>query len=242
MLHAGKKIGQDSKNGAFTLTGADVFPGGLNTVSVTLSPQRPGCDPSSTTFRVEPCDPGDGQQNPAVSHPDDGDESGGCIFGRIAVTLLFATAIFLTLLAICLFSFPLWIAAGVAWVLAFIVLGLWSAFCGTRCGSMLISWQSALLGAWLAAYMMGCCPWAVVALIALAAAAASFFALWVAQCRPTSCRVIVELLWVTAVPAAMMLAVLAKLLPCGILTGVLTVNSVVAAALTVAVLPACKPK
>jgi hypothetical protein len=248
IIHGGKKIAQDSQTGAYTLTGSDDFPGGTNTVTVEIS-QPAGCQPTSTTFNVTPCDdrPPSGSTPPGPGSnggDDDGDGSGGCIIGRIAVVLLFAAAIFLTLLALCLPppATAIAVAAAVAWVVAGVAMAIWAAFCGSRCGTYLITWQSSLFGAWLAAYMVTCCPLAVVALIALGASASAFFALWVQSCKPSLCRVFLELLWVTAVPVATVLAGLSVLLPCGLLSGVAALNAVVTASLTISAAAACAAK
>ena len=181
----------------------------------------------------------------ALRRLDSDDGSGGCIIGRIAVVLLFAAAIFLTLLGLCIPSpanTPFLVAAGIAWAAAAIAMAIWAAFCGSRCGALLIGWQSALFGAWLAAYMVTCCPQAIVVLIVLATSAIGLFTLWVARCRPSACRIFVELLWVTAVPVAMVLSGLQVVLPCGLLSGVVALNSAVTAALTIAAAAACANK
>jgi hypothetical protein len=243
IVHAGKKLAQNMQSGAFTLTGTDEFSGGTNTVTIEIS-QPPGCQPTSHTFTVKPCERRI-TNGPGGGGDDDDDGSGGCIIGRIAVVLLFATAIFFTLMGICLptpANTPFLIAAGVAWVAAGIAMAIWALLCGSRCGTYLISWQSALFGAWLAAYMVTCCPFAIGALIALAGSAILFFGLWVGRCRPSACRVFVELLWVTAVPVATILTGLQYVLPCGLLSGIVALNSVVTAGLTVAAAAACAKK
>jgi hypothetical protein len=232
----------DQKTGAtgtVTLTGIDSFAAGkIGTVTLEMS-DPPGCLFAPIIFPVTPC-PG----QPTHSDPSEGDGSPWCLLGRIAVVLLFAAAICLTLLALCIpppANATIIVAAGAAWLVAAVALAVWYALCGNGCGALLVTWESALFGAWLAAYMVTCCPTATVAVIGLAALAAVLFIAWVTSknCQPTACRVFAELMWVSAVPVATMFSYVGKVFPCGVVSGVQAANEAVVAALATLLVAYC---
>jgi hypothetical protein len=241
LLHGTNLLDQASQSGAITLTGKDLFPGGTNSVSVETS-QPPECKPTSFSFPVTPCQDSRSGGDGGDGEIDDG--GGGCILGRIAVVLLFATALFLTILGLCVPppATAVLIAAAAAWVVAGIAFAIWYRFCGSPCGALLVLWQSFLIGMWLALFLWVCCPAAVIATLAFGAIAAGLFTTWVLKCKPTPCRIFVELAWVTAVPVATMFAVLDKIIPCGALSGVYTLEAAATAAFASAAAIACGAK
>ncbi len=243
LLHNGSQIDHASKSGPITLTGSFQSTAGVtDQVTVSIS-GLPDCVPTTHTFMVDPCD-GGGSPPPPIGGGggggDDGDGSGGCIIGRIFVVMLFAAALFLTVAAACAPAPPIIIAAAAAWLVAGIAFALWLVFCGTKCGSYLVLWQSWLFGTWLAAFLIFCCPWAVAAVVTFGALAVTFFTLWVTKCHLSFCRIFLELTWVTAVPVALMFTALGHIVPCGMVSGVEAAAAVTTAIFAAAAAAACK--
>ncbi len=225
----------------FVLSGADTFTPGGDTVTVNVT--KPGnCPPLTLNVNVSPCPEG-GQPGPGGSNGgDDGDDgSGGCLIGRVLVALLLATALFLTLVGFCVpGSAPAVLIAAAAFAAAgAIAFGLWWLFCGSRCGALLILWQISMIGAWVSAFLASCCPAALLTAIGLGVAALAIFFSWLTACKPSSCKLTSELLWVYVTAIGTIFAYLTKLAPCG-LPAVPSLAAVIAAVLAVAVGVACK--
>jgi hypothetical protein len=214
----------------FTLSGVQNLPSGTTTVSIDVTAPQ-GCPGKSLTVEVN-C-PGQPPPPPPPPPSDDSDGGGGCFFGRVAIVLLFATALFLLLIGICLALPYALVAAAVAFVVAAIVFALWWAFCGSKCAALLLWWQVSAIGAIVAGFLAGCCALATIFAIVLAVAALAGFFGWIQACRPSACKVLFELIWVFVTPVPLILKPLAVIAPCGI-PAVPTWVGLVAAALAVA--------
>lgn len=223
----------------FTLSGVQNLPNGATTVNVVVTAPQ-GCPGKSLTVTVD-C-PGSPPPPPPPSGGDDSDgDGGGCFFGRVAIVLLFATALFLLLIGICLVLPWALIAAAVAAVVAAIAFALWWAFCGSKCAALLLLWQVAAVGAVVAAFLVGCCPWSIFVAIGLGLAALAGFFGWIQVCRPSKCKVLFELLWVFVTPVPLILKPLSTIAPCGI-PGVPAWVGLVAAVIAVVWGVACPKK
>jgi hypothetical protein len=174
---------------------------------------------------------------------DDDGGGGGCLVARVFVVLLFATALFLTLVVLCIptTATSLGVAAAAFAAAAAIAFGLWWLLCGTRCGALLLGWQVFLIGAWVSAFLIGCCPLATAMAVGLAAATTALFLGWIRACHPSACKVTTEVLWVVVSAVGTIFAYLTKLAPCGLPT-VPTAAATASVILAVAAAIACGKK
>jgi hypothetical protein len=229
----GSAIGQIAP---FTLSGTQNFPNGTTVVKVIVT-KPAGCQGKTEMVDV--------QCGPKIIPPpggDGGDGDGGwCFFGRVAIVLFFATAMFLLLVGLCLFIPYVLIAAAVAFVVAALVFALWWATCGTKCSALLLLWQVSAVGAAVAAFLTTCCFSSIYVAIGLVLAALAGFAGWIQVCRPSACKVLFELLWVFVTPVPLIIKPLTAIAPCGN-AAVPAWIGVTAAALAIAWGAACASK
>ena len=203
-------VGQIAK---FTLSGLQNFPNGTTTASVVVT-APPGCPGASQQVQVD-C-PSTPQHPPGDSGgSDDGSGDGWCFFGRVAIVLFFATALFLLLVGLCLALPWALIAAAVAAIVAAIAFALWWALCGSKCSALLLLWQVSAVGAVIAAFLWGCCVFAIFVAIGLGLAALAGLFGWIQVCHPSKCKTLFELLWVFVTPVPLILKPLAAIAPCG---------------------------
>jgi hypothetical protein len=199
----------------FPLSGVQNLPNGTTTISVVVT-APPGCPGRSQQVQVDCPPPPKPTGGPSGGGSDDGDgDGGGCFFGRVLIVMLFATALFLLIIGICLAMPYLLIAAAVAAVVAGIAFALWWAFCGSKCAALLLTWQVAAIGAVVAAFLILCCPWVIFVAIGLGLAALAGFYGWIKVCHPSACKVLFELLWLFVTPVPFILKPLSTLAPCG---------------------------
>lgn len=210
----------------FKLSGVANFSSGSTTVSVVVDAPA-GCPGKTQTVSV---DCGETPRPRPPNNDDDGGGDGWCFFGRVAIVLLFAAALFLLLVGLCLVLPWALIAAAVAAIVAALAFALWWAFCGSKCAALLIGWQILAVGAAVAAFLSGCCLPSIFIAIGLALGALAGFFGWIQVCRPSACKSLFELLWVFITPVPLILKPLSAIAPCG-LPAVPTWIGVAAAAL-----------
>jgi hypothetical protein len=199
----------------FTLSGVQNLPNGTTTISVVVTAPN-GCPGSTQQVQVDcPSAPRPSGGPSSGGSDDDDGGGGGCFFGRVLIVMLFATALFLFIIGICLALPYLLIAAAVAAVVAGIAFALWWAFCGSKCAALLLMWQVAAIGAAVAAFLVLCCPWVIFVAIGLGLAALAGFFGWIQACRPSACKVLFELLWLFVTPVPFILKPLSAIAPCG---------------------------
>ena len=227
---------QTGMTGPFTLSGTDSFSPAGDSVTVNISTPQ-GCPPVSLPVKVDPC-PGD--PPPTGGGPGDsgGDDNGGgswgCLFGRAAAEVLLASALFLTLVGLCIpgAAPAVLIAAAATAAAGVVAFVLWWLFCGDKCGAILITWQITMIGALVCWFLSTCCPAASLLAIGLGIAALALFVAWLKTCKPSKCRIGLELLWVFAAGAGTIFAYGAKFAPCG-LSIVPKIAAAIAAVLTI---------
>ena len=126
------------------------------------------------------------------------DTSAVCLFSRLLAVFFGITSILLVFLAVCLSNPYLGIAAAVMLALSIALFWLWNNFCaGSECEPFLLfGWQIHLGGSLLTLAYAGCCAYGFVVSAVMGAIAIGLFILWRNKCKPSLCKIALELSFV----------------------------------------------
>lgn len=237
LMHGTVVLDQGNSQAPYVLEGKVTAPAGSNVSVVVRADKFSDCPEQQKSATVPSCKKEDDRvviPPPPPPPPTDDGGGWGCLVSRIMVLIAWSAGVFLAMLALCSpppVSTVLLVSAGVALLVAAGLQLVWLAFCAKRCGLPLLMWQVWYVAAWLAAFMLACCPPALIVLIACAIATLTFFLAWRSTCKPSFCVVVAEILWATSVPVGMMLSVYKNWLPCGMPANINSVYQLVLAIL-----------
>lgn len=185
----GSTVDSGSGPSPLSLSSTDTY-SATQTGQHTVTVKVPGCPDTTTTFCIGECEPPN------------------CLFRHWFVLVSGALAGFLWMLYACDPNTPHMIAAVVATIGFIVAIFAWVP-CQSSCGWLMIGWQIPLLTALTLLVMSNCCTllfWIVA--FGLLLVTSLFFQWWRANCCPTDCDILLQLLVVMFLFAADVLVLL----------------------------------